>query len=49
VQRILGGEKPATIRVERLTRLELMNDHRAAGALGLNLSGSLLARADAVI
>jgi putative ABC transport system substrate-binding protein len=49
VQRILRGEKPATIPVERLTRLGLTINCRAAHALGLTLPRSLLARADAVI
>lgn len=49
VQRILRGEKPATIPVERLTRLGLTISRHAARALGLALPPSLLARADAVI
>jgi len=49
VQRILRGEKPAGIPVERLTRLELTINRQAARTLGLWLPASLLARADAVI
>jgi putative tryptophan/tyrosine transport system substrate-binding protein len=49
VQRILRGEKPATVPVEQLTRLELTINRQAAQTLGLVLPLSLLARADAVI
>jgi ABC-type uncharacterized transport system substrate-binding protein len=49
VQRILRGEKPAAIPVEKLTRPGLTINRQAAHALGLALPRSLLARADAVI
>ena len=49
VQRILRGEKPAAIPVERLTRLELTINRHAADALGLAVPSSLLAKADSVI
>lgn len=49
VRRIVHGEEPAAIPVERLTRLDLTVNPQAARALGLALPPSLLARADAVI
>lgn len=49
VQRIVHGEKPATIPVEQLTRLELTINRQAARTLGLALPPSLLASADSVI
>jgi putative tryptophan/tyrosine transport system substrate-binding protein len=49
VQRILRGERPATIPVEQLTRLERPINCQAARTLGLALPASLLARADAVL
>jgi putative ABC transport system substrate-binding protein len=48
-QRILRGEKPATIPVEQLTRLDLTINRQATRTLGLALPASLLARADAVL
>jgi putative ABC transport system substrate-binding protein len=48
-QRILSGEKPASIPVEQLTRLDLTINRQAARILGLALPPSLLARTDAVI
>lgn len=49
VARILGGEAPASLPVECLTHLELTVNVRAAQILGITLSPSLLARADAII
>jgi len=49
VQRILAGEKPSTIPVEHLTRLELTMNLVTARTLGLTRPRELLARADAVI
>lgn len=49
VQRILRGEKPASIPVEELTRLDLTINRRAARILGLAPPRPLLARADAAI
>jgi putative tryptophan/tyrosine transport system substrate-binding protein len=49
VRRILGGERPAIIPVQPLSRLELTLNRRAARALGLALPPSLLARADTMI
>jgi len=49
VDRILRGAKPGDIPVEQPTKFDLIVNLRAAKALGLELSPSLLAQADDVI
>ena len=47
--RILKGEKPSELPVQRVTKVELFINQKAANALGLSFPASLLASADRVI
>ncbi|MGA9281135.1 MAG: ABC transporter substrate binding protein, partial [Pseudolabrys sp.] len=49
VGRILKGEKPTELPVQRATKVDLIINLRTAEALGITVSNALIGRADEVI
>ena len=49
VDKVLRGTKPADIPVEQPTKFDFVVNAKTAKALGIELPGSLIARADEVI